>query len=161
MRGYRVGEFLSFFLAHFTIAYHEVTYFYVDRELRSAWVSHRTRTFFLYLIQQFLLNLEVGLPLDTISGTLSDDGSTLAYKRPATATTTVSSPKINHHLIKFDTTQAKCRAFPQPINEKNRAKLKAKLERCLTSNPNTCIPRFNQGCPKEWVCKGGAWGGIQ
>jgi hypothetical protein len=102
------------------------------------------------------LNLEVGLPLDAISGTLSDDGSTLTYKRPETATPTSSwwstgssdtsdlSSKVNHHLIKFDTTQVKCRAFPQPVNDQNRVKLKAELEKCLISDPDTRIPRFNE-----------------
>ncbi|KAF5336491.1 hypothetical protein D9611_006747 [Ephemerocybe angulata] len=53
----------------------------IAREIESAWVPHRDRSYFAGLLQHYVLNFEVGAPMETIVGRL-EGNSVLVYHYP-------------------------------------------------------------------------------
>lgn len=53
----------------------------IAREIESAWVPHRDRSYFAGLLQHYVLNFEVGAPMEAIVGRL-EGNSVLVYHYP-------------------------------------------------------------------------------
>lgn len=86
------------FLTH--SLYYLLTFPSVELELRPAWESHKTRAFFLRLLQQFVLNHVAGEPLHTCAGVSSDEGWILSSVPRGTA---AESKRLTEcPLVEFD-----------------------------------------------------------